>query len=265
MKHIQKYIPIKFLLAALTMIFVAACTSRNVEQTQPEVHDETHDHEGHIIAEDSQDIRAEFDIIHARVVTEGENLVFHQEVRGKAGSSSPDTVGELAGASVYSYVWPTSLDSGIVGFKADQGILALALTVHPDFDDTPLYDENGDGDKVNDGKEWHSHWVVLVGDDVCGEGGLKVKDIPEGTQPEMPDTWPELPIFIDSPGYDFSLEKSEVLIKVPLTEIGIDTSFNFDAVTSALRVNEQVHSPLLCISNVWDIASGDLSLPGESQ
>lgn len=37
----------------------------------------------------------------------------------------------------------------------------------------------------------------------------------------------------------------------------------FDGVTAGLRVNESVHSPLLCIENVFKIASGDLSLPGK--
>jgi hypothetical protein len=34
-------------------------------------------------------------------------------------------------------------------------------------------------------------------------------------------------------------------------------------VTAALRVNANVHSPLLCVTNVFDVASGDLSLPGK--
>lgn len=210
-------------------------------------------------------IQAEFDIIHAQVTTDGSNLVFKQEAGGTVGKSSPKANGKLAGADVYSYVWPTSLNSSAVGFEADQGILALALTVHPDFDDTPLYDEDNDGNKANDGNKWHSHWVVLTKDEACGKDGMKVKDIPEGTKPKLPATWPNLPIFIDSPGYDFSLKGSEVLVKVPLKDLGFPESFNYDGVTSALRVNQQVHAPLLCIANVWDIASGDLSLPAKTK
>jgi len=41
------------------------------------------------------------------------------------------------------------------------------------------------------------------------------------------------------------------------------TSFNFDGVTAGLRVNADLHSPLLCVTNVYDVASGDLSLPGK--
>lgn len=220
-------------------------------------------HENHIVSPENQEIQAEFDLIHAKVITENGYLVFQQEVRGKAGRSLPKAKGKLGGAEVYSYVWPTSLNSSSVGFEADQGILALALTVHPDFDDTPLYDEDGDGNAKNDGDKWHSHWVVLTKDEACGKGGMKVKDIPEGSKPRLPKTWPGLPIFIDSPGYDFSLENSEVLVRVPLKAVGFPESFNFDSVTSALRVNEHVHAPLLCITNVWDIGSGDLSLPGK--
>ena len=34
---------------------------------------------------------------------------------------------------------------------------------------------------------------------------------------------------------------------------------------AALRVNASVHDPLLCVTNVFDVASGDLSLPGEAR
>jgi hypothetical protein len=218
-----------------------------------------------IVSPKNKKVQAEFDIVRAKVTTDGSNLVFQQEVRGTAGKSSPKANGKLAGADVYSYVWPTSLNSSAVGFEADQGILALALTIHPDFDDTPLYDENNDGNKTNDGVRWHSHWVVLTKDEACGKDGMKVKDIPEGTKPKLPVTWPNLPIFIDSPGYDFAMNKSKVLVKVPLKDLGFPESFNYDGVTSALRVNQQVHAPLLCIVNVWDIASGDLSLPAKTK
>jgi len=221
-------------------------------------------HKGHILAESSVNTLAEFDILHTKISADGTHLVFQQEVRGEVGKNVPTANGKLSGADVYSYVWPTKLNSGAVGFESDQGILALALTIHPDFDDTPLYDEDNDGIKTNDGDEWHSHWVVLVPDDSCGAGALKVRDIPEGQEPKMPKTWPGLPIFIDSPGYDFSMENSEVLVRVPLKDIGFSEAFNYDGVTAALRVNQQMHAPLLCVVNVFDVASGDLSLPGIS-
>ena len=37
----------------------------------------------------------------------------------------------------------------------------------------------------------------------------------------------------------------------------------FDAVTSKLTVNKDGKAPLLCVSEVYDIASGKLDLPGK--
>ena len=99
----------------------------------------------------NQSVIKPFDLVQARVHVDGPDLVFDQVVAGVAGSLKPTATGKLAGSDVYSYVWPTSLNSSDVGFEADQGILALAMTAHPDFDDTPLYDENRDG---NTKKRW---------------------------------------------------------------------------------------------------------------
>lgn len=148
-----------------------------------------------------------------------------------------------------------------MGFEPGSGILALALTSHPDFDDTPQLDENSDGDKANDGGLWHSHWVVLTKDATCGPSGLKVRDIPEGTKLKLPATWPGAPIYIDSPGYDLRVNNDVTQIRVPLAAVGFPASFNYDGVTAALQVNADLHNPLLCVSSVWDVASGDLSLP----
>lgn len=202
-----------------------------------------------------------FDLVHTRVFKDGSDLVFEQLVDGQAGSRKPSARGNFAGSEVYSYVWPTSLDSSAVGFETGSGILALALTSHPDFDDTPQLDENGDGDKGNDGGLWHSHWVVLSKDASCGPSGLKVRDIPDGAKTKLPPTWPGVPIYIDSPGYHFSLKNDAAQIRVPLAAVGFPASFNYDGVTTALQVNADLHNPLLCVSSVWDVASGDLSLP----
>jgi hypothetical protein len=137
------------------------------------------------------------------------------------------------------------------------------VTSHPDFDDTPQFDEDADGESANDGAEWHSHWVVLGGDEACGEGGLKVLDIPKGAKPGMPSTWPGLPLMIDSPGYVPNIGGGGMEVRVPLDDLGEVGGVSFDAVTSSLRINQDVRSPLLCVSHVFDIASGDLSLPGK--
>ncbi|MEZ5492082.1 MAG: hypothetical protein R3F50_17490 [Gammaproteobacteria bacterium] len=206
---------------------------------------------------------AAFDIVQASVEASDNWLTFTMEVSKKAGKSKPTPTGKLEGSNVFSYVWPTKIDSSTVGFDEGQGILSMAITSHPDFDDTPLFDENADGDLGNDGTVWHSHWVVLVPDDACGEGALKVKDIPAGSSPKLPLTWPGLPILIDSPGYSPVIGKKHVSVRVPFRNAKELKGIAFDGVTSGLRVNESAHAPLLCVVDVFDVASGDLSLPGK--
>ena len=198
---------------------------------------------------------APFDIVSTAVRSQGEEVVFQVRVRGEAGQLKPKATGQFAGSAVYSYVWPTSLNSASVGFEADQGILALAVTFHPDFDDAA-------GGGVNR-FVWHPHWVVLTPDEACGKGALKVRDIPAGAKPKVPATWPGVPILIDSPTYPTTLATNTVEVRVPAAVIGAPEGVKFDAVTSALKINANLHAPLLCISDVFDVASGDLSLPGK--
>lgn len=218
-----------------------------------------------IEAAPSDGVEAAFDIVHAQVIRDGAFLNFQQIVVGQVGSVIPSETGQLAGAAVESYVWPTSLDTAAVGFDPEQGILALAVTAHPDFDDTPLVDEDQDGDKTNDGRLWHSHWVVLVEDESCGDAGLKVRDIPEGETPNVPDTWPELPLLIDSPNYELALADTQITVRVPYQPFAGGKFFHYDGVTAGLKVNADLHAPLLCVTGVYDIASGDLRLPGAVQ
>ncbi len=221
-----------------------------------------HDPAG-IEAEAGNAERAPFDIVAARITTDGNVATFRMAVSGQAGETRPTPAGKLAGSEVFSYVWPTSLDSSEVGFDERAGILAFAVTAHPDFDDTPLFDENGDGDPANDGNVWHSHWVVLGPDEACGPGALRVVDIPEGAKPRLPKTWPGLPLLIDSPGWQPLLAAETVTVRVPFDDIAAVEGATFDGVTAGLRVNADVHAPLLCVADVFDVASGDLSLPGK--
>jgi len=200
---------------------------------------------------------AAFDITKAGATTDGRLTTFAMELVGKAGSKKPVAIGQLAGAKVESYVWPTSLDPSVVGFDKASGILSLAITAHPDFDDTPLYDENGDGDPANDGADWHSHWVVLIEDTACG-AELKVRDVSPGVD-LLPATSPYLPIALDSPGMSPILDGRTARITVPVSDA---ENVSFDAVTAELMVNEKTEVPLLCVTGVHDVASGDLSLPG---
>ena len=238
---------------AFTLIAVLA--------TGPALADSTHalDQQGAILSPATAGITAAVDILAAHAHRAGNTVTFHTTTNGVAGAVVPDTKGALAGAGVTAYVWPVTADPARVGFEAESGILALAATAHPDFDDTPLFDENGDGDLANDGAGWHTHWVVLVPNEACGADALAVRDIAEGETPDLPATWPGLPLFIDSPGYTPVFDGPEVQLTVPFGSDG----FAYDGVTAALQVNANLHAPLLCVTDVFDVASGDLSLSGK--
>ncbi|MFJ9532003.1 hypothetical protein [Herbaspirillum sp. NPDC101396] len=218
-------------------------------------HGDHSDHSGGIQSAAATKVKAPFDIVHTRITTEGNIATFHIAVSGKAGASKPGKTGKLAGSKVFSYVWPTTMDPSVVGFEAKSGILAFAVTSHPDFNDTPLF--------AGSGGDWHSHWVVLQPDDACGKGALKVVDIPEGAKPKLPKTWPGLPLLIDSPGWNPVFKGNTLEVKVPFDDIGVVKTAAFDGVTAGLRVNASVHSPLLCVADVFKVASGNLSLPGK--
>lgn len=217
-----------------------------------------------VLAEVHDGIAPAFDILAAHVHREGRVITFHMTTNGVAGETTPEATGAFGGSAIWAYVWPTDLSPSVVGFEADTGILALAATNHPDFDDTPLFDENADGDTGNDGGHWHSHWVVLVPNEECGPDALSVRDVPDGAEPAMPATWPGVPLFLDSPGYTPVFDGQEITINVTLSATGADAidGAAYDGVTSALRVNADLHAPLACVADVWDVASGDLSLPG---
>ncbi|MCK9513948.1 hypothetical protein ACFPLB_13680 [Aquamicrobium segne] len=109
-----------------------------------------HAHDNAVTSQPSDAVPASFDIIETNIVTHGDNAVFTTRVRGEAGVDKPDATGRFEGSGVYAYVWPTSLDSGDIGFEAGQGIVALAVTFHPDFDDAAYGGENR--------HVWHPHW-----------------------------------------------------------------------------------------------------------
>jgi len=191
-----------------------------------------------------------------------EQLIFSIEVEGEAGASVPKAVGQMDGAPVLGYVFPTSLQPTDVGFSDTEGIVALALTSHPDFDDTPLWDENNDRNYANDGVIWHPHWVVL-NKDVRVAGGLAVKQFdPDNNKVTLPPTNPGMPMYMDSPGYPVLTKGNVIRVIIPAYRINHKTSFNFDAVTAYMQVNaSKPDLPMLGVYAVYSVASGDLSLP----
>lgn len=52
---------------------------------------------------------APFDIVAAHVHRSGRTITFHMTLAGEAGFETPEPAGQLGGATVLSYVWPTSL------------------------------------------------------------------------------------------------------------------------------------------------------------
>lgn len=196
------------------------------------------------------------------VNTELDQVVMSIRVAGDAGSTYPTPAGQVDGAPVIGYVFPTTLQPTDVGFDAAGGIVAMALTSHPDFDDTPLWDENQDQDYLNDGRVWHAHWVVLVNDDRVA-GGLSVRSYDATDETAiLPPTSPGMPIYLDSPGFQVVQQDNQLSVVIPLNRINNRREFNFDGVTVFMRVNTSDNSlPMLGVYEVYDIASGDLSLP----
>ena len=190
------------------------------------------------------------------------HFIFSIEVNGKAGASIPKTLGQMDGAPVLGYVFPTSLSPTNVGFSDTEGIVALALTSHPDFDDTPLCDENNNADFADDGIVWHPHWVVLNKDERVA-GGLSVKQFDkEDASVKLPPTNPGMPMYMDSPGFPVVTNKNKILVIVPGYRMNHVKDFQFDAVTAYMQVNTSDNSrPLLGVYKVYSVASGELSLP----
>ena len=188
--------------------------------------------------------------------------IWNIKVKGEAGQTVPKAAGQLDGAPVLGYVFPTTLSPTDVGFNDTEGIVALALTSHPDFDDTPLWDENTDNNYDNDGVVWHPHWVVLVKDDRI-KGGLSVKQFKkEDNGVVLPPTNPGMPMYMDSPGYSVTSNNNTIKVIVPTYRINNKVDFNYDGVTAYMQVNtSKKNLPMLGVYEVYDVASGNLSLP----
>jgi len=198
-----------------------------------------------------------------RYVEDLDVLVFEQRLAGPAGEIVPEPAGSLDGAPVLGYVFPTTLSPAAVGFGEVEGTLALAATSHPDFDDTPLWDEGMTGRYDDDGAVWHAHWVVL-GEDERVPGGLSVIEFDEADDATLPPTNPGMDMYLDSPGFGIVVRDNVLRIVVPAYRVKNEKGFRYDAVTAYMEVNTSDDGrPMLGVYKVYDVASGDLSLPYE--
>jgi hypothetical protein len=190
------------------------------------------------------------------------SVIWEINVKGNAGETTPTPAGQMNGAPVLAYVIPTSLKPTDVGFNQTDGIVALALTSHPDFDDTPLWDENLDKNYANDGIIWHPHWVILTKDERVA-GRLAVKQFEKDDKTvKLPPTNPGMPMYMDSPGFQVITKGNSIKVVVPNYRMNNQKSFNYDGVTCYMEVNtEKSDKPLLGVYKVYSVASGDLSLP----
>ena len=189
-------------------------------------------------------------------------LVFEQQAKGTIGNTLPNAAGQLDTAPVLGYVFPTTLKPENVGFDATEGIVALAVTSHPDFDDTPLWDEDNDSNYGNDGKIWHTHWVILT-EDKRVPGGLSVKEFrKEDKSVVLPPTNPGMDMYMDSPGFSVVSQQNSLKVLVPAQRVNDNIDFKFDGVTAYMEVNTSDRNrPLLGVYQVYSVLSQDLSLP----
>jgi hypothetical protein len=191
-----------------------------------------------------------------------DSLVFNLQVKGIAGKTRPVAKGKLDGAPVLAYVFPTTLKPEDVGFGGTQGIVALAVTSHPDFNDTPLERNNTRMTHDNYGMIFHTHWVVL-GKDERVPGGLAVREFKKGDKNAiLPPTNPGLPMYLDSPGFSVVLSGNNLKVVVPAQRVNRKVDFKFDAVAAYMEVNtSDKKRPLLGVYQVYSVSSGNLSLP----
>lgn len=185
-----------------------------------------------------------------------DTFVLTLNVASAAATNIPLPAGQVDGAPVLGYVFPTDIPPNTVGFSDIDGTLALAVTTHPDFDDTPNWDESLDRDYNNDGATYHVHWAVLV-EDQDSPAGLSV---PTAELVALPPTAP-MPMYLDSPGYHAFAVGDVVHVLIPGWHLPNIDQFSFDAVTARMRVDASGPGPVLRVEEVVDVLSGDLSLP----
>lgn len=94
-------------------------------------------------------------------------------------------------------------------------------------------------------------------------GGLSVRQFERGDETvTLPPTNPGMPMYMDSPGFGVVWKGDTLRVVVPEHRVSNTLEFNFDAVAAYMQVNASDESrPLLGVYEVYDVLSGDLSLP----
>ncbi|WP_367873630.1 hypothetical protein [Luteolibacter sp. Populi] len=189
-------------------------------------------------------------------------IVFSMDLEGPAGKTVPKAAGQLDGAPVLAYVFPTTLKAADIGMGSAEGIVALAITSHPDFDDTPLWDEDGNGRYDDDKVIYHTHWALLAKDERV-PGGLAVKEFKKDDKSVvLPPTNCGMPMYLDAAGHPVVERGNTLRAIVPAYFMRHKTDFKFDGVTCYMQVNTScMAKPMLGVYEVYSVASGNLSLP----
>ena len=142
-----------------------------------------------------------FDILAAHVHLDGRIATFHmttassagkRDARARSATSPGRRSSPMSGRRHWIRRWSIS--------RPAPASLPRA-TSHPDFDDTPLYDENGDGDSRTTVSPGTATGCVLVPNEDCDPDALSVRDIGEGESPGAAAHLDGMPLFIDGPGY----------------------------------------------------------------
>lgn len=191
-------------------------------------------------------------------VDEFESLIFTIKTKGNIATKAIPALGKLDGAPALGYVFPTTLAIENVGFKnLPDATLALAVTIHPDFDDTPLWDEDNNNNFKDDGAVYHTHWVALV-KDTNSSAGLSIPFTNDSSN--LPPTAP-MPMYLDSPNFHAYAKGNLLRVIVPLQRVNGVKDFNFDAVIAGMNVDLSGEGPTLRVNQVHGVLSKTLSLP----
>lgn len=104
--------------------------------------------------------------------------------------------------------------------------------------------------------------MILTQDDRVA-GGFSVKQFKKADETVvLPPTNPGMPMYMDSPGYPVTAEQQTIKVVVPDYRMNNKVDFTYDGVTAFMQVNTSKENlPLLGVYEVYNVASGDLSLP----